>query len=257
MTSMIKPLLYSLFFLCSIQIAYSQNETNKSTMSNIVENLQEIGGPFQISQYDVEDIITINNNQGIDDIELYAWSKLYEETHNMSKHIIKYLNSKLSEEQIKSAGNRVQELDTAFEKHELLDNYTPAYPYKITNLYPFEVVPLKTVPPNYPIKARMNYIQGYVELGFNIYKDNTVRDIYVVKQYPKHHFTKEAIQAISQYQLKLESGNKKSIEKEYQKATQKLYYLMKKYYSMKKCAKFKLFKLFAPAYLCTSKWKLG
>jgi len=222
MTTIIKTPLYALLIICSIQNALSINNTKEPTKSKTTVNIHDIGGPLQITQKEIEDVIAINIQQGIDAIELYAWSIIYKESHNMSKHILEHLNDKLSEEQIKSANNRVQTFVSAFEKQELIGNYTPAYPYKITKFQAFEIVPLKTVPPKYPIDARMNYIQGYVELGFNIYKDNTVRDIYVVKQYPKHHFTKEAIQAISQYQLNLVSRNIKPIKREYQQATQRI-----------------------------------
>lgn len=65
-----------------------------------------------------------------------------------------------------------------------------------------DVVPIVRIPPQYPRKAALNGIEGWVELEFTIKKDGTVADVKVSKAKPKRVFDQSAKRAILSWRFK-------------------------------------------------------
>ncbi|VAW40820.1 putative TonB-dependent receptor [hydrothermal vent metagenome] len=64
------------------------------------------------------------------------------------------------------------------------------------------IIPIVTIQPNYPRKAQIAKIEGWVEIGFTITETGTVINPKVVKSKPARIFDREAIRAILKYKFK-------------------------------------------------------
>jgi len=71
-----------------------------------------------------------------------------------------------------------------------------------------DVVPMVRVEPQYPMKAKQQGIEGWVELMFTITSMGTVADIVVTASNPGTIFNRSAVQAVSKwkYNPKVENG---------------------------------------------------
>ena len=76
-----------------------------------------------------------------------------------------------------------------------------------------EVTPLVRIEPQYPRKARMQSIEGWVTLQFNITPAGTVSDIKILDSKPSRIFDRAAVKALRKwkYRPKIEDG--KPVEK--------------------------------------------
>jgi len=75
-----------------------------------------------------------------------------------------------------------------------------------------DATPISRVPPQYPLEARKEGVQGYVTLEFTIRADGSVTDIEVVGSNPKGVFEQAAKRALSRWKFepKEEGGRKVS-----------------------------------------------
>lgn len=64
------------------------------------------------------------------------------------------------------------------------------------------IIPIVTISPNYPRKAAIAKIEGWVEIEFTITQGGTVINPSVVDSKPKRIFDREAIRAILKYKFK-------------------------------------------------------
>ncbi|MDY6943683.1 MAG: TonB family protein [Pseudomonadota bacterium] len=63
------------------------------------------------------------------------------------------------------------------------------------------VVPTMHVPPQYPIRARLDRIEGYVDVAFTITKQGRVTDIEVLRAEPPNVFERSALMALRQWRF--------------------------------------------------------
>lgn len=75
-----------------------------------------------------------------------------------------------------------------------------------------DIIPIFTIPPNYPLSAKRRNIQGYVVLNFIIDKEGNVRDIVVKDSKPKGIFEEEAKKAIAKWKFKPKFDGDKALE---------------------------------------------
>lgn len=75
-----------------------------------------------------------------------------------------------------------------------------------------DIIPIFTIPPNYPLSAKRRNIQGYVVLNFIIDKQGNVRDIVVKDSKPKGIFEEEAKKAIAKWKFKPKFDGDKALE---------------------------------------------
>jgi len=64
------------------------------------------------------------------------------------------------------------------------------------------IIPIVTISPNYPRKAAIAKIEGWVEIEFTITQGGTVINPSVIDSKPKRIFDREAIRAILKYKFK-------------------------------------------------------
>jgi len=71
-----------------------------------------------------------------------------------------------------------------------------------------DVVPLVRVEPRYPMSAKQQGVEGWVELAFTITKAGTVKDVVVTAANPGTIFNRAAVQAVSKwkYNPKIKDG---------------------------------------------------
>jgi TonB family protein len=81
------------------------------------------------------------------------------------------------------------ELDAVLAKQQFMDDIVPASQISV----------LKSVPPQYPAKAQLARIEGWVELDFTITATGEVRDISVHGSSPPGRFEQAAIRAVAQW----------------------------------------------------------
>jgi len=129
-------------------------------------------------------------------VEAYAWSKLVSrEEYSKFKNI---LSSELSEPEKKQANvlyeNEISKY--AFEKSKIILGPINTSRIKGKVKRAFSVVLDKKFPPQYPRNLAASGIHGWVKLLFNLYPDNSVRDIQVVESFPNKGFDKEAIKSV-------------------------------------------------------------
>jgi len=73
-----------------------------------------------------------------------------------------------------------------------------------------DATPISRVPPQYPLKARREGIQGYVTMEFTIRSDGSVTDIEVVGSNPEGMFEQAAMRALSRWKFEpREQGGQK------------------------------------------------
>jgi protein TonB len=73
-----------------------------------------------------------------------------------------------------------------------------------------DATPISRVPPQYPLEARRDGVQGYVTMEFTIRPDGSVTDVTVVGSHPKGVFEKAAVRALSRWKFEpREEGGRK------------------------------------------------
>ncbi|MDZ7787218.1 MAG: TonB family protein [Halofilum sp. (in: g-proteobacteria)] len=73
-----------------------------------------------------------------------------------------------------------------------------------------DATPISRVPPQYPLEARREGVQGYVTMEFTIRPDGSVTDITVVGSHPKGTFEKAAKRALARWKFEpREEGGRK------------------------------------------------
>ena len=65
-----------------------------------------------------------------------------------------------------------------------------------------DIIPIVTIAPNYPRKAQIAKIEGWVEIGFTITETGAVINPKVVASKPARIFDREALRAILKYKFK-------------------------------------------------------
>lgn len=75
-----------------------------------------------------------------------------------------------------------------------------------------DIIPVFTIPPNYPLSAKRRNIQGYVILNFIIDKQGNVREIVIKDSKPKGVFDDAAKKAIAKWKFKPKFDGDKAIE---------------------------------------------
>lgn len=90
--------------------------------------------------------------------------------------------------------------------------------------YSTDIVPIFTIPPNYPRMAKRRNIQGYVILNFTIDTKGLVKDIVIKEAKPKGYFEKSAIEAIAKWRFQPKYSGLEAIE---QLAQQKLEFTLR------------------------------
>lgn len=78
--------------------------------------------------------------------------------------------------------------------------------------YSTDIIPIFTIPPNYPRMAKRRNIQGFVVLNFTIDKKGNVKDIFVKSAKPKGYFEKAAKEAIAKWKFKPRYSGDKAVE---------------------------------------------
>lgn len=90
--------------------------------------------------------------------------------------------------------------------------------------YSTDIIPLFTIPPNYPRMAKRRNIQGYVILNFTIDKKGNVKNIIIKEAKPKGYFEKAAKQAMLRWKFKPKYDGEKAVE---QLAQQKMEFTLR------------------------------
>lgn len=88
-----------------------------------------------------------------------------------------------------------------------------------------QIIPLSSIPPQYPLRARRLRIEGWVKIEFTITESGTVKDARVIDYHPNNIFNKNALQAIRRWKFKVKMSDGKASE---QLATQVLQFKLKK-----------------------------
>lgn len=88
-----------------------------------------------------------------------------------------------------------------------------------------EIIPLVRIEPQYPRRAAMRGIEGYVTVAFTILPDGSVSNPQVVDAEPRRIFDREAIRAILKWKFKPKVVNGQPVE---QQATQTLTFNMER-----------------------------
>lgn len=75
-----------------------------------------------------------------------------------------------------------------------------------------EVIALLKVEPDYPRKAAIEGIEGWVKLRFTVLEDGSVANIVVIDSKPRRMFEKSAIRAIKRWKFKPRMVNGKAVQ---------------------------------------------
>lgn len=217
-------LLITLYFTASALSAQTKN-INAEVSKNEIINYAQLA-PLPQPKIDFKEIILKNQARDIDIYEVYAWSKIYENTSDISRDMVNHILKQLSSDELIEANQRLKQLT-----QDIKDNpkYKPMYPsqlllFRDSSNMEYEIIPDKTVAPKYPRMAAIAKIQGYVNVNFNVYQDGSARDIYVSSEYPQRIFAKAAMQAISKYRFKIKWKNTGTNSTYKQATTQKIYF---------------------------------
>lgn len=82
----------------------------------------------------------------------------------------------------------------------------------LTPQYSTDILPIFTIPPNYPRLAKRRNIQGYIILNFTIDKKGNVKNIEVKEAKPQGYFERAAKEAISKWKFKPKYNGENAIE---------------------------------------------
>jgi protein TonB len=77
-----------------------------------------------------------------------------------------------------------------------------------------ELMPLVRIAPQYPMRAAMDGIEGWVKLEFTITESGDVTDVKVTEAKPRRVFNREAIRAIRKWRFKPKVVNGKSVSRQ-------------------------------------------
>lgn len=88
-----------------------------------------------------------------------------------------------------------------------------------------EVIALLRVEPDYPRKAAIQGVEGWVKLRFTVLEDGSVTDIVVIDSKPRRVFEKSAIRALKRWKFKPRVVNGKAVK---QRAIQKIVFELPK-----------------------------
>lgn len=76
-----------------------------------------------------------------------------------------------------------------------------------------ELQPLVRIPPEYPMSARVNKVEGFVELRFTVTESGTVEDPEVIRAFPEGAFERAALRAVRKwkYQPQMVEGRPRAV----------------------------------------------
>jgi protein TonB len=96
----------------------------------------------------------------------------------------------------------------AFNPHQTIDRVKITPNVNAGNRIDRQTSPIVRVPPEYPLDARRDGIEGYVQLQFNVNKQGEVTDIEVIDAKPKRIFERAAKRSLAKwkYRPKTEKG---------------------------------------------------
>lgn len=119
-------------------------------------------------------------------------------------------NQKITRQNIKVQMPRL-DLPLDFKKTNDLNGISVAQelkPKQSTLEYATDIIPIFTIPPEYPRMAKRRNIQGFVVLHFTIDKKGGVTNITIEQSKPKGYFEEAAKKAISKWKFnpKIENG---------------------------------------------------
>ena len=158
------------------------------------------------SQHNVA--IMFSKGQGVekDLIHAYAWEKIATQQQADSP-LINHITKQIKPVQLTQAQALFSKLMQSYSTDAIKNKFAPNYqPAKISQKKEssnknLNLKNLKTFAPKYPRGAALKGIQGLVDLGFNVYTDGSVRDIYIINSFPKNVFEKEAVKAVTLYKF--------------------------------------------------------
>lgn len=135
----------------------------------------------------------------------YGWAQLVDyETDNEFIDLVAEIEKKLNDQELEEAQSEAQKIKAQFGEDAIFSQLAPiSYQSQNTenseNEYKLDII--KRPAPRYPVSELRRGTQGWVQVGFDVYPDGSVRNIYVIESIPEGVFDEVTVEAVEQFKF--------------------------------------------------------